>query len=205
MNGADTLLGSLGSVQRADCAVGRDRVPEAAELERPDLVGLDPAVGEAVRRLAHEDLARRCSLLEPRSDVHRLAGREGRVGLVDHHLAGLDTDAGLEAELTSVLEDPEAGPDRALGVVLVRQGNAECGHDGISGELLDRSSMRLDAAGDTVEEGRDPAAGDLGILSGNELGRSDEICEQHCGELSLHTQILGMTSGGKSGRETDSE
>ena len=70
--------------------------------------------------LADEDLARRRSLLEARGDIHGLARGEGRVGLVDDHLARLDADARLETELADVIEDPQPGPDRALGVVLVR-------------------------------------------------------------------------------------
>src|SRR4029453_11836747 len=126
---------------------------------------------------------------------------EGRIGLVDHDLAGLDADASLEAEVTSALEDAEAGADGALGVVLVREGDAECRHHGIASELLDRSAVRLDAAGDAVEEGRDPAAGDLGVLSGHELGRSHEVREQHSCELSLHAEILGTAAGARTAAE----
>ncbi len=38
--------------------------------------------------------------------------------------------------------DPERGADRALGVVLVRLRDAERGHHGVAGELLDDPAVR---------------------------------------------------------------
>src|SRR5207253_8996736 len=108
------------TVERCGRTVGRNRIPEAAQLERAGFFGLDPPLREAVRRLADQDLARRSRLLQARRDVDGLAGRERRVGLVHDDLAGLDSDPGLDAQLTHALEDPEAGANRPLGVVLVR-------------------------------------------------------------------------------------
>ena len=54
---------------------------------------------EAVRGRADQDLARRRRLLEARGEVDGLAGREGRVGVVDDDLARLDADPRLEPEL----------------------------------------------------------------------------------------------------------
>src|SRR4029078_8766025 len=48
-----------------------------------------------------------------RGQVDRLAGREGRIGGVDHDLAGLDADAGLQLELADGLQDGHRGANRA--------------------------------------------------------------------------------------------
>src|SRR5207245_1951348 len=81
------------------------------------------------------------------SEVDRLSGGEGRVALLlGDDLARLDADAGLEVELTHLLERGERGPDCALGVVLVGERDAEGGHDRVAGELLHRAAVRDDAA-----------------------------------------------------------
>ena len=81
---------------------------------------------------------------------------------------------------------PSAGADGALGVVLVRLRDAERGHDGVAGELLDDAAVRGDAVRDVLEERVDAPADDLGIARGDELGRADEIDEEHGRELPLH-------------------
>ena len=118
-----------------------------------------------MRSLAHENLARRSGLLQARGHVHGLTRRKGRVGLVDDDLAGLDADACLETELANVIQDPQAGPDGPVGVILVRDRDTECRHHGVAGELFDRAAVGLDAALDTVEEGSHAATGDLRILA----------------------------------------
>ena len=84
------------------------------------------------------------------------------------------------------LEDPEAGPDRALGVVLVRLRDAERRQDGVAGELLDDPAVRGHAVRDVVEEPRHAAADDLRVGAGDERGRADEVDEQHGCELAFH-------------------
>ena len=96
---------------------------------------------------------------------------------VDDHLARLDADACLETELADVIENPQPGPDRAVGVVLMRDGDTEGGHYCVAGEFLDGAAMGLDAALDAVEEARHPTAGDLWILAVQQLRRSDEVRE----------------------------
>ena len=91
-----------------------------------------------------------------------------------------------------MIENPQPGPDGAVGVVLVRDRDTEGGHYGVAGELLDGAAVGLDAALDAVEEARHAAARDLWILAVQQLRRSDEVREQDRGELSLHDQILGM-------------
>ena len=47
-------------------------------------------------------------------------------------------------EVVDGLEQPEAGPHRALGVVFVRQRRPEHPHHGVTDELLHRSAEALD-------------------------------------------------------------
>ena len=171
---------------RGDRPKSGDRVPETAQLERSRRLRLDRRERQAMRGLADQDLARPRRLLEARRDVDGLARRERRVGVVDDDLARLDADPGLEAELVNLLEDRQRGADRPLGVVLVGARDAERRHHGVAGELLHRPAVRLDALGDTLEEGRDPPSDNLGIRPRDELRRRDEVREQDRCELSFH-------------------
>ena len=170
----------------ADDAARRDRVAEAAQLEEAGRLELDTPTDETRRAGADEDLPRLGALLQPRGEVDGLARGEGRRGVVGDDLAGLDSDAGLEAQLANALERRQRGTDRALGVVLVRERHAEGRHDGVPGELLDGSAVRDDAVRDLVEEPADAPPDDLGIGLGDELGRADEVHEENGCELALH-------------------
>src|SRR5262249_57662881 len=112
--------GLRAAVDGGDGREGADRPAEAAQVERADVLGLDASVGEAVRRLADQDLARPGRLLQTGGHIDGLAGREGRVGLVDDDLARLDADARLDAGLLGALDDAERRADAALRLVLVR-------------------------------------------------------------------------------------
>ena len=154
---------------------GRNRPGEAAQLEQPAILDLDAPQRQPVGRRPHEDLAGAGLLLQPRGDVDGLAGRERRVGVVRHDLARLEANAGLEAELAHRVDDREGRPDAALGVVLVRLRDAERGHDGVAGELLDDAAVRDDAVRDAVEEPRHlpaPTSGSLAETSSVEPTRS---------------------------------
>ena len=165
---------------RAEVAV------DALELERAGVLDDEAPGGEPIRRRADEDLARSCGFLEPRREVHRLARRECRLRAVDDDLAGLDPDAGLELELVHGRAHRERGARGAERVVLVRLRNAERGHHGVAGELLDDAAVLHDALRDGLEEPRDAAAHDLRVGARDEPGRVDDVDEQHRCELSLH-------------------
>ena len=140
-----------------------------------------------MRGLSDQDLARASSLLQPRRHVDGLAGRERRVGLVHHDLAGLDADPRLERELAHVVDNRERSSDRPLRVVFVRLRDSERGHHGVPGELLHRPAVRLDAPGHTLEEGRDPPAHDLRVGAGHEVRVVDEVDEEDGRQLPFHT------------------
>ena len=165
-----------------------DGTVEAANLDEASRLQLHASLQEADGSRPDEHLAGLCLLLQARSEVDRLAGGEGRVALLlGDDLARLDADAGLEVELTHLLERGERRPDGALGVVLVGERDAEGGHDRVAGELLHRAAVRDDAARHLVEEAGHLTADDLRVAAGEALGGVDEIDEQDGGELALHT------------------
>src|SRR5581483_5592068 len=164
--------------------------PPAAQVERRELLQLDAVAQQARGGRPDDDLVRLGLRLQAGGEVDRLARRERRVGVVGDDLARLDADPGLEPELADAFERREAGADGALGVVLVCERHAECRHDGVPGELLDRAAVRDDALRYLVEEAADAAADDLGIGVGDEAGRVDEIDEENGGELALHGSMV---------------
>ena len=163
---------------------------ETAQVEQAAVLRLDAAERQAVRRRAHQRLAGSGRLLQPRGHVHRLAGRERRVGVVGDHLARLEPHPGLEAERLHRVEDRERRAHAALGVVLVRLGDAERRHHGVAGELLDDPAVGDHAVRDAVEEPRHAAPHDLRIAGGNEPGGVDEVDEEDCRELPFHHRIV---------------
>src|SRR5581483_6455388 len=127
----------------------------ALPLQRQRLEPLRPdrVTGEPVGALGEEDLARLGRRLEPLGDVDRVAGGE-RVAerrVSGDHLAARDADPDGDAEpeggfqldvqaLDRLLE-LDGGPQRA---VVVQEGDAEDGHDGVADELLDRAAVPLE-------------------------------------------------------------
>ena len=101
-------------------------------------------------------------------------------------------DSHLEAELVHGLDDRERGPHRPLGVVLVCDRHAERRHHGVAGELLDGAAVRNEAVGDEVEEPRHARAHDLRVGCRDELGRADEVREEHRCQLALHPHRIGV-------------
>ena len=104
-------------------------------------------------------------LLKARGDVHRLAGGERRLRIVDDDLARLDADPRLETELVHLVEHRERRAHGARRVVLVRARHPERRHHRVAGELLDRAAVLLDALRRAVEVLADAPADDLGIGS----------------------------------------
>jgi probable HAF family extracellular repeat protein len=139
-------------------------VPLTCGLEL-DRVGCKPVCG-----CSEEDLVRLGELLEPSRGFARLSGGEGRVDISDDNFSGLDPDPAPDAEIAHRRLDLRRSAERSLGVVLVCARDAERGHDGVAGELLDRAAVCRDAAGDELEELRHAAARDLGVRAGDQRG-----------------------------------
>ena len=94
---------------RGAAVVGGDRAPRpdrlvaAADLDRPEVLDLDPVERQPVRVRPDQHLVRRRALLEARGEVDRLAGGERRVAVADDDLAGLDPDPAPRARALLVV------------------------------------------------------------------------------------------------------
>ena len=113
-----------------------------------------------------------------------------------HDLAGRDADARRErhreAEAADRVDEVEPGPDRALGIVLVRLRIAEIGQHAVAQKLGDVALEALDRPGAAVLVGAHDLAQVLGVELGRELGGTDQIDEHH-GELAALR--LGAAAG----------
>ena len=76
-------------------------------------------------------------------------------------------------------DQPEPGPDRALGRVLVRRGPAEIGQHAVAQELGDVAVEAGDPARHRVLEGAQQAAHLLGVEPAAQRRRADEVDEHH--------------------------
>ena len=178
-------------LRHRDDPPGLDAGREPARRLRPERCRDDRVARQPLDGRAEEHLARLGRLLQARRRVDREPRRERGLGLVRDDLARLDADANLEPELADRVDDRERRPHRALGVVLVRDRNAERGHHRVAGELLDDAAVRRDAVRDLVEEAGQPRADDLGIGARDELRRADEVDEEHRRELPFHPRRIG--------------
>ena len=92
----------------------------------------------------------------------------------------------------------ERGVQRALGVILVRLGHPEGGHDRVARVLLHGAAGSLDLGGHRVVEPLEQEPRPLGILLLAERGRADEVGEEHGCQLALglHAAILTRLARG---------
>ncbi len=147
-------------------------------------------VDQPARELADDDLVCSCRLLEPGGDADGFAGDEplSRVGRRGDDLAGLDADPHLEPDAVVVDEplverghshpDVEGGARGAKCVVLVRERDAERGHDGVSRELLDRPAVTRQGGRDGLEVALEDLPERLGVERLRERHRLDDVDEE---------------------------
>ena len=110
----------------------------------------------------------------------------------DDRLARVDADADVEIErrvgLVQFLHgvaDGERRPDRTLRVVLVCDGSAEDGHDGIADELLHGAAEALDLRAQAREVRREHAADVLGVELLGAACEADEVGDEDGDDLTL--------------------
>ena len=110
----------------------------------------------------------------------------------DHRFPGVDPDAHLElqllvapVQLLECLEDAQAGAHRALGVVLVSNGRAEHGHDGIADELLHGPAVAFDHALELGVIRAQPGTHVLGVGVLRGGGEPHQVAEEHRDHLAL--------------------
>ena len=125
--------------------------------------------------LADEYLAWCRRLLEPRRNVHSVAGRERApfARPTDHDLSGVHPDPQREAvveELPQALEHPERSLQCALRIVLLGGRRSEDRDDGVADELLDRPATERDLP--LPSKNRDEASRRSRACSGSSLSPS---------------------------------
>jgi hypothetical protein len=199
-------------------AVTDDRRPPECQRLRLALRGdrlegfvLEDVTRRPVRLLTNRDPVDRSRTLDTRRRVDDVAGDDAlpllRAGTHrDDRLAGIDANAHLQAEvgvglveLRDRVGDAESHPHRALGVVLVRYGSAEHGHDRVSHELLDRAVVALDLLPQAGVVGTDAGAHVLRVLTLGRGGEAYEVAEEDGHDLSLllrgGNRLLGQRGG----------
>ena len=91
----------------------------------------------------------------------------------------------------------EAGADRALGVVLVRDGDTPHRHHRVADELLDDTAVAPDHHPALREVRREQLAHLLGVPALRERGEADQVAEQHRGDPALGDRPLGDRRSGR--------
>ena len=164
------------------------------------LAELEGAADHRDASLSDKHLPGRRALLEPCRDIDRVAGDERApfTRTADHDLTGVHADPELEAavQLVCPVQHRQGRVQRALGVVLERSRHAECRHDRIAGELLDRAPRTFDLVGHRVVEAIEQDARALGILRASEGRRPNEVGEDNGCDLPLAGSRLGLHRSG---------
>ena len=142
-----------------------------------------------MRRLADDDPHGRSYALQAGGGVHRVAHHEAVTGQrvdveMDERAPGVDADAGADdlpagrRQLRQPLQDPQAGAHGTLGIVLVRDRDAEDGDDGVADELLDEAAERGRHLPDERAEGQQQLVDVLRVGPFADGGEAAEVAEQ---------------------------
>ena len=181
-------LERLGTVPAA--AFGDDpQGPPRGDGRRLALEGLvasglegDRLAGGPLGRLAHEDRPGRRDRLEAGRRVDEVARHHALVRRTegDRGLAGQDADARLDRrpQRAHRVDQVQARPDRALGVILAGGRRTPHGHHRVADELLDGAPVQGDDAAGQVEVAGQELPGVLRVATIRERGEADEVGEQ---------------------------
>ena len=124
---------------------GRVGAAHALRLDRPRRSVGDMRAGHLSGERTDENLAGFGALLKARADDHRPSRHQelGALAVAGHDFPGVDANAKSEARTDArggrahEVAKGDRRANRALGVVLMRDGHAEHGHDRVADELLD--------------------------------------------------------------------
>ena len=164
--------------------------------------GIEGGVVHCVRRrapgrCADDDCPGTGKLLQPCGRVDDVAGH-GRLatrrigGEVEEHLSRRDADSHSQLEaafrlvhLLDLAPCRKCRPQRALGVVLVRERGPKDPENRIADELLDRASESLELGANTAVVRREQAADVFRVELLCEVRVADEVDEEHCDDPSF--------------------
>ena len=182
----------------------RDRLALPFRVDGREVLVADRPPRGAVGLLADDEPSRRGSALHPRGGVDHVAGGERLAAFVfgsegDDRLAGADRAADAHArgrpdgvEGGDVLEHGDPAPDRALGVVAVRERRPEDGDGGVADELLDDTAEPLDLGAEGLEEQLQSFADVLGIALLGVRRRIHDVDEEHRDEFAFLRHRLSL-------------
>jgi len=164
---------------------------DAFEVVQAEIVQDEQLAQEPPRlRSDHDAIHRRCRL-QPRGQVHDLARDDGLAhpAVLDHLAeergAAGDRDpyghepAARRCDLPDAAGDRQCSADSTFRGVLVGARVAEEGEDGIAHEAVEEAVEAADRARDAVLELADDPGHLLGIETPRQLGRADQVAQQH--------------------------
>ena len=165
------------------------RLGDAFQLLRPKIVEDERSADELPCQPAdHDDLVRSRQSFQTRRQVRGLAGDgphlppAGGLEVADDDGAGSDPDMGVQRQFLRRRHRREPGAHRLRRLVLLGSWPAEIGKDAIAEIIGNVAAVPHDGLGHGVMIAPQQLAQILGIVPGGQLGRADEIAEQH-GEL----------------------
>ena len=159
-------------------------------LDRGPRLAFDRVADEPPRLRADQHVAGRRALLQPRRDVHGVAGDQ-RVALAGDHLAGVDADPRREAERRDRLPHLPGRAHGPQGVVLVRNRYAKHGHDCVADELLHRAAVALEDHPHLLVVRAHGRPQRLRVDAIAERRRAAQVAEQDRDDLADLTESLG--------------
>ena len=171
-----SVVRTVGRLPDREEAKRRHRLGLPFQGERRELLGLGRRADQRARRRADEHLARVSRLFQPGRDVHGIPGDQ-RADLARQDLARVHPDPCPELEFRHRIPHLRRRPQRAQGVVLVRDRDAEDRHDGVADELLDCAAVPLDDRLHPLEVPPQPNLEHLGIGRIAQRGRSRQVAE----------------------------
>src|SRR6516162_5670854 len=174
----------------AEHTEGPDRRRQPFELDLTEALVLEQAADQPPRILGNDDFVRVGERLQPRGKIWRLADDRLLSGgprsdqIADHREPGSKADADFQQlgcfKSAYYLDHGEAGPHRALRIILMRSRVAEIGEHAIAHIPGDEPIELVDDIGDDAKVFVDNLAQILGVEPHGERGRANEITEHHC-------------------------
>ena len=190
--------------------VAAHRAGDALDLDRRLRFDVEDAAHVSVRLVADPQGAGGSGLLHARGDVDADAANAsfGVDAAAEEHRAGVDADAQVEAvepvaratagrERRRLGDDREAGADRALGVVLEGLVGAEHRQQAVAGVLEDAPLVGANDRRQALEGAVHHRVDVFRVEALGELGRADDVHEEHGGGLQLLRRPFALAPRGE--------